>query len=197
MTTGEREVAFAGRGGYADFTLTGVLTGVQKETTADGRSYAHGVLTLPWNEGVVEQVPVVFPPRCYQRSADLIVSDALLYVTGRADLSGDVRTFNARKVQHGQYWWNITPLAAMKLNLHDRHDIVAPLNELGERCPWPWDPQQLAGVAMGMYHCRYCGAMCCAGLPHPTYEISASTYVTDRSAPHSPAANAPRREPTK
>lgn len=44
-----------------------------------------------------------------------------------------------------------------------------PLNEAGEPCPWPWEPQQLTGVPLGMYHCPYCGAMVLAGVTHPDY----------------------------
>jgi hypothetical protein len=47
--------------------------------------------------------------------------------------------------------------------------LVLPHNEMGEECPWPWDPQQLVGAPLGQYHCPYCGAMCLAGLPHPDY----------------------------
>lgn len=68
-------------------------------------------------------------------------------------------------------WTDITPAeaAAQKLNLTVRLDIDAPLNEEGERCPWPWEPQQLVGVPMGQYHCPYCGAMVLAGVPHLDY----------------------------
>lgn len=48
-------------------------------------------------------------------------------------------------------------------------DVELPLNEMDEPCPWPYEPQQLVGVPMGMYHCPYCGAMSMAGLPHPDY----------------------------
>ena len=66
-------------------------------------------------------------------------------------------------------WKDIEPADAVNLNLAEDLSIDAPLNESGERCPWPWDPQQLTGVPMGMYHCEYCGAMCIAGVPHPDY----------------------------
>lgn len=48
-------------------------------------------------------------------------------------------------------------------------DLKLPVNEFGERCPWPWEPQQLVGAPMGQYHCPYCGAMCVAGIPHIDY----------------------------
>ena len=68
-------------------------------------------------------------------------------------------------------WQDITPLQAVqqRLNLTVDTDITAPLNEEGERCPWPWDPQQLAGAPMGQYHCPYCGAMVMAGMDHLDY----------------------------
>lgn len=66
-------------------------------------------------------------------------------------------------------WREIDPKDAVGINLAERHDVEAPHNEMGERCPWPWEPQQLVGVPMGQYHCGYCGAMCLAGLPHPDY----------------------------
>lgn len=66
-------------------------------------------------------------------------------------------------------WQDIEPKDAVDIDLSERTDITAPLNEAGERCPWPWDPQQLVGAPMGQYHCRYCGAMCLAGVPHPDY----------------------------
>lgn len=69
----------------------------------------------------------------------------------------------------GRQWHEIEPKDAMELDLSKRLDIRASLNELGERCPWPWGPQQLVGVPLGQYHCEYCGAMCVAGVPHLDY----------------------------
>ena len=68
-------------------------------------------------------------------------------------------------------WQDITPEAAakQKLDLTKRLDITAPLNENGERCPWPWEPQQLVGVPLGQYRCPYCLAMCVAGMDHFDY----------------------------
>lgn len=66
-------------------------------------------------------------------------------------------------------WQDITPKDAADIDLDMRPDITAPLNELGERCPWPWDPQQRAGQPMGQYHCPYCGAMVLAGVEHLDY----------------------------
>ncbi len=63
------------------------------------------------------------------------------------------------------HWTQIPPSAAMNLVLPDA-DIVGPINELGEPCPWPWEPQQLVGAPMGQYHCLYCGGMEMAGLEH-------------------------------
>jgi hypothetical protein len=66
-------------------------------------------------------------------------------------------------------WDEIAPADARDLDLSQRPDIEAPLNEMGERCPWPWDPQQLKGAPMGQYHCPYCSAMVLAGVPHLDY----------------------------
>lgn len=72
-------------------------------------------------------------------------------------------------------WQDITPEQARGdigmpgIDLGVRLDITAPLNEAGERCPWPWEPQQLVGAPMGQYHCPYCGAMVMAGLEHIDY----------------------------
>lgn len=68
-----------------------------------------------------------------------------------------------------RYWHDIAPKDATSLDLSKRLDIEAPLNENGERCPWPWEPQQLADVPMGQYHCPYCGAMVVAGVRHLDY----------------------------
>jgi hypothetical protein len=74
-----------------------------------------------------------------------------------------------RPVAPGTRWCDIAPADAAGLDLSVRTDIEAPLNEAGERCPWPWEPQQLIGAPMGQYHCPYCGAMVLAGLPHLDY----------------------------
>jgi len=66
-------------------------------------------------------------------------------------------------------WHAIAPADATELNLAVRTDITAPLTEDGERCPWPWEPQQLVGQPLGQYHCPYCGAMVIAGMPHIDY----------------------------
>lgn len=69
-------------------------------------------------------------------------------------------------------WTDYTPQQALDkgLDLHKNLDIEAPLNEIGERCPWPWEPEQLVGVPIGMYHCPYCGAMVLAGVSHVDYK---------------------------
>lgn len=66
-------------------------------------------------------------------------------------------------------WTDIEPKDAVDIDLSTRLDITAPLTEEGERCPWPWEPQQLVGVPLGQYHCGYCGAMVLAGIPHLDY----------------------------
>lgn len=66
-------------------------------------------------------------------------------------------------------WTDIQPKDAKDIDLTRDLHISAPLNEVGDRCPWPWEPQQLVGVPMGQYHCGYCGAMVMAGMPHIDY----------------------------
>lgn len=66
-------------------------------------------------------------------------------------------------------WQDIRPGDAVDINLSVNLDITAPLNEEGERCPWPWDPQQFTGAPLGQYDCPYCGAMVMAGMPHIDY----------------------------
>lgn len=66
-------------------------------------------------------------------------------------------------------WHDISPAGAVGLNLSMDPSITAPLNEMGERCPWPWEPQQLVGAPLGQYHCPWCGAMVVAGMPHVDY----------------------------
>lgn len=78
-------------------------------------------------------------------------------------------------------WTDIAPADATEINLADDLTITAPLNENGERCPWPWEPQQLAGAPMGQYRCGYCGAMCMAGLPHFNYAPEERTLTRDNA----------------
>ncbi|MGW2739084.1 hypothetical protein ACWC4D_33405 [Streptomyces sp. NPDC001288] len=66
-------------------------------------------------------------------------------------------------------WTDIEPSDATELDLAEDLTITAPLNENGERCPWPWEPQQLVGAPLGQFHCSYCGAMVMAGMPHIDY----------------------------
>lgn len=58
----------------------------------------------------------------------------------------------AAAIRPPRQWYDITPeqAAAEQLNLAVRVDITAPRNEEGERCPWPWEPQQL--VLAGLRH---------------------------------------------
>jgi hypothetical protein len=65
-------------------------------------------------------------------------------------------------------WDEIVPADAVKIQL-PADGIEGPLNEVGEPCPWPWEPQQLRGAPLGQYHCPYCGAMVIAGMPHIDY----------------------------
>ena len=69
------------------------------------------------------------------------------------------------------HWQDITPAQAAVLfpNGAVPDDVILPLTEDGQWCPWPWEPQQLTNAPLGMYHCAYCGSMVMAGLPHPDY----------------------------
>lgn len=63
-------------------------------------------------------------------------------------------------------WQDIRPQDAGDIDCRTRPDLNPPINELGEVCPWPWEPQQLVGAPMGQYHCSYCGGMNVAGMSH-------------------------------
>lgn len=67
------------------------------------------------------------------------------------------------------HWTSIEPKDALDLDLTERLDIIAPLNEMGERCAWPWGPQQLTDTQIGQYHCTYCGTTVVAGILHLDY----------------------------
>lgn len=67
-----------------------------------------------------------------------------------------------------QLWSEIEPKDAVNLTL-PHPDIQGPRNELGDECPWPWEPQQLVGAPLGQYHCPYCLGMVVAGVPHPDW----------------------------
>lgn len=66
-------------------------------------------------------------------------------------------------------WQDISPADAVGLDLATDLTITAPLTMDGERCPWPWEPQQLVNVPLGQYHCGHCGEMVMAGVEHPDY----------------------------
>lgn len=68
-----------------------------------------------------------------------------------------------------RHWTEIAPADATKINAAEDPSIIPPVNEMGEPCPWPWEPQQLVGAPLGQYHCPYCGAMVIAGVPHIDY----------------------------
>ena len=76
-------------------------------------------------------------------------------------------------------WTDIPPAEAIDINLAERLDIAAPLNENGERCPWPWEPQQLVNAPIGQYRCPYCMAMVVAGIPHLDYSPKERTLTAE------------------
>jgi hypothetical protein len=73
-------------------------------------------------------------------------------------------------------WQDVLPADAEGIDLTKRQDITAPINEKGERCPWPWGPQTLTEEPIGIYGCLYCGARVVAGREHIDY-----AYVTPGS----------------
>lgn len=83
-------------------------------------------------------------------------------------------------------WTDITPADALDINLSVRTDITAPVNEEGQRCPWPWEPQQLVGVPIGQYHCPWCGAMVMAGMAHLDYACTADPPCEHPITAHEP-----------
>lgn len=68
-----------------------------------------------------------------------------------------------------RHWFEFDPTDAVDVQCKPDGDVLGPLNENGDMCPWPWEPQQLKGQPIGQYHCRYCGAMVLAGMPHLDY----------------------------
>ncbi len=66
-------------------------------------------------------------------------------------------------------WYDISPAEAVDIDCTLRPDLSPPKNEIGEVCPWPWEPQQLVCAPLGQYRCPYCEAMCVAGVRHPDY----------------------------
>jgi hypothetical protein len=66
------------------------------------------------------------------------------------------------------HWSKIQPKDAMDIVL-PRQGIQGPVDTEGLECPWPWEPQQLKDVPLGMYHCPYCGDMVVAGMSHVDY----------------------------
>lgn len=99
-----------------------------------------------------------------------------------------------------QRWQDITPRDAVHIDLSVRLDITAPRNELGERCPWPWEPQQMTDVPLGQYHCGACGAMVVAGQPHLDYSddlIDPDDFgddPTDNAGPNTIDIHLPRND---
>lgn len=80
-------------------------------------------------------------------------------------------SWNPRRRLIALHWQDITPEEAAKqeIDLREHPELSPPINEMGEICPWPWEPQQLTGQPIGQYHCPYCGSMVIAGIPHLDY----------------------------
>jgi hypothetical protein len=66
-------------------------------------------------------------------------------------------------------WQDADPKDVVEVRLPDEAYTAPPTNEMGEQCPWPWDPIQLKFAPIGQYRCPYCGAMVVAGIDHIDY----------------------------
>ena len=53
----------------------------------------------------------------------------------------------------------------------------------------PYDPMEMAGQPIGMFHCEFCGEMVVAGLPHPDY--STLDDLTEEDFVGAPVADDP------
>lgn len=83
-----------------------------------------------------------------------------------------------------RYWTEFTPKEASEQQIKcDGVNVKGPTNELGEECPWPWDPEQLGGAPLGQYHCPYCGGMSIAGVKHPDFTEEDLEEMSLGSAP--------------
>lgn len=84
-------------------------------------------------------------------------------------------------------WYDIEPKDATSIDCTKRPDLNPPVNEEGEVCPWPWEPQRLVGAPLGQFHCGYCGAMVVAGMRHPDYtgmDEEYEAYMREEEARH-------------
>jgi hypothetical protein len=68
-------------------------------------------------------------------------------------------------------WTDYTPAQAINLDLRVDTTITGPVNENGEPCWWPWEPEQLpiSPGNRGRFGCSYCGGIVVSGLPHPDH----------------------------
>lgn len=73
-------------------------------------------------------------------------------------------------------WRDIDPIDATAISL-PWDGIEGPMNENGDRCPWPWHPQEVVDVPPGEgYGCPYCGGTVVAGMEHPDYSGTDEGY---------------------
>lgn len=98
-----------------------------------------------------------------------------------AETARPVEPDNAHQTTGVREWFDIAPADAAMINLATDLTITAPLNENGERCPWPWDPQQLLGAPLGQYRCPYCMAMVVAGMRHVDYAPQERLLTADNA----------------
>lgn len=87
-------------------------------------------------------------------------------------------------------WQDIPPEQAAAISL-PHNGMEGPMNELGERCPWPWDPQQLKGAPLGQYHCPYCGGMQFAGIEHLDWTEEQIKEMEEHDASQGPDGSEP------
>jgi DNA polymerase III subunit alpha len=73
-------------------TVAGILTGIAKKFTRKGEAYVAGSI-----EDLQGGIEVIFFPTVYQQSADILVDDAIVCVTGRVD-GGDADRGQASKL---------------------------------------------------------------------------------------------------
>lgn len=147
------------------------------ETEGDDEPTLHGVthVRLDYGFGTALDYCMVRNSDVLYDVAEELVRDKNLetgaYVVEHEWEEGNLErlTLSAKPWPNPTNWFDIDPKDAVELDLSKRPDITAPLNEMGERCPWPWGPEQLKGVPLGQYHCEYCGAMSAAGVRHPDY----------------------------
>ncbi len=62
------------------------------------------------------------------------------------------------------------------------HDgIHGPKNEIGQECPWPWQPQYAStDMPIASFYCHDCGAEVVAGFYHPDYSEEGAKELVEK-----------------